>query len=207
MMKMFPVMAALDANKDGVISSEEIDGAVIALKKLDKDKNGKLEGPELMPDMAAMMRGRGGAGGFGGFGGGEGRPRRPGEDGPGAGRGGEGQGGRGGQRGPDVAAFVDRMFGPDGIDENKDKKISKDEVPDRMKEMFASADADKDGFMSRAEVEAFLKARAQRAGGRSRGGEAGGRGRGGEGGRTRGGGGAEGDRPRRPQRPAVEDDK
>jgi hypothetical protein len=192
MMKMFPLMIALDANKDGVISSEEIDGAVIALKKLDKDKNGKLEGSELMPDMFAIMRSRGGFGRPGG--GGEGRPRRPGEDGPGAGRGREGRpgagpGGPGGR--PDVAAFLDRMFGPDGIDENKDKKLSKDELPERMQELFASADADEDGFLSRAEVEKLLQARWKAAGGRGRDGD---------------GGGAEGDRPRRPQRPAVEDD-
>ena len=36
MMRMFPVMAALDADKDGKISKSEIENATAALKKLDK---------------------------------------------------------------------------------------------------------------------------------------------------------------------------
>jgi len=56
---MFPLMTALDTDQDGEISSEEIDGAVAALKKLDKDNNGKLTQDELAPSF-------GGRGGFGG---------------------------------------------------------------------------------------------------------------------------------------------
>lgn len=44
-----PVVAALDANSDGTISSEEIDAASGALKKLDKNGDGKLTREELMP--------------------------------------------------------------------------------------------------------------------------------------------------------------
>ena len=38
-MRMFPVMSALDSDGNGEISSEEIKGAVAALKKLDKNKD------------------------------------------------------------------------------------------------------------------------------------------------------------------------
>ena len=42
MLRMFPVTAAIDADGNGEISTQEIEGAVAALKSLDKDKNGKL---------------------------------------------------------------------------------------------------------------------------------------------------------------------
>jgi Ca2+-binding EF-hand superfamily protein len=41
---------ALDADGDGEISASEIDGAVAALKKLDKNSDGKLTMDELMPE-------------------------------------------------------------------------------------------------------------------------------------------------------------
>lgn len=42
MMRMMPVMGALDANGDGQISAEEIEKSVANLKALDKNKDGKL---------------------------------------------------------------------------------------------------------------------------------------------------------------------
>jgi len=84
-MRMFPVMSALDSDGNGEISPEEIKGAVAALKKLDKNKDGKLTEDELRPNFG----GRGGASGQ--------RPSRGGE-----GRGGQrpsgGGEGRGAQR-------------------------------------------------------------------------------------------------------------
>ena len=84
-MRMFPVMSALDSDGNGEISSEEIKGAVASLKKIDKNKDGKLTEDELRPNSG----GRGGASGQ--------RPSRGGE-----GRGGQrpsgGGEGRGGQR-------------------------------------------------------------------------------------------------------------
>ena len=76
-MRMFPVMAALDSDGNGEISSEEIKGAVAALKKLDKNKDGKLTEDELRPSFG----GRGGESGQrparGGQGRGAQRPVRP----------------------------------------------------------------------------------------------------------------------------------
>ena len=87
-MRMFPVMTALDSDGNGEISPEEIKGAVAALKKLDKNKDGKLTEDELRPNFG----GRGGASGQRPSRGGEGRGgQRP-------SGGGEGREGRGGQR-------------------------------------------------------------------------------------------------------------
>jgi Ca2+-binding EF-hand superfamily protein len=38
------------------------------------------------------------------------------------------------------------------FDKNKDGKLSKEEVPERMQGIFARADADKDGFLTREEL-------------------------------------------------------
>jgi Ca2+-binding EF-hand superfamily protein len=54
-----PLMAALDADKDGKLSKEEIAGAAAALKALDKNEDGVLDTEELAPA-------RGGRGGDGG---------------------------------------------------------------------------------------------------------------------------------------------
>lgn len=50
MLSRLPLMMALDADGDGEISSREIDGAVAALKKLDKNSDGKLTMDELVPE-------------------------------------------------------------------------------------------------------------------------------------------------------------
>ena len=49
MLKMLPVIKALDVDGDGSLSAEETENAVAALKSLDKDKNGKLTEDELRP--------------------------------------------------------------------------------------------------------------------------------------------------------------
>ena len=82
----FHLMTALDANGDGKISAKEIENAVTALQKLDKDKDGKLSPTEI---------GWPPPGGFRGFGGGRGRGGFPGFGG-GGGADGRGGGGRGG---------------------------------------------------------------------------------------------------------------
>lgn len=52
-----PIVTALDADEDGVISAKEIENAVAALKKLDKNNDGKLTEEEYAPQRR---------GGFGG---------------------------------------------------------------------------------------------------------------------------------------------
>jgi len=78
MMALFPIIQALDANKNGELSTEEIANAVAALKSLDKNQDGQLTNEEMMPDPAMMFGGgRGGRGGPGGMGGRSGPPKRP----------------------------------------------------------------------------------------------------------------------------------
>ena len=77
-----PLAVALDADKNGEFSAEEIANAATALKSLDKDADGKLNKVELRP-----ARGEGGGRGPGkGPGNGPGRGGRPGADGPPGGR-------------------------------------------------------------------------------------------------------------------------
>ena len=64
-----PLMTALDVDKDGKLSAEEIAGAAAALKTLDKNSDGVLD----VSEMAPARGGRGGqGGGRGGQGGGRG---------------------------------------------------------------------------------------------------------------------------------------
>jgi len=69
-----PLMAALDANQDGVLDATEIDNAVAALKALDKNGDGQLTREEIHPKPPGGGRGPGHAGGPGGPGRPEGRP-------------------------------------------------------------------------------------------------------------------------------------
>ena len=169
-----PVIEALDADRDGVISAKEIEQAVSALKKLDKNGDGELSGDEIRPQFGA-----GGPGGPGGRpGGGIGGP--PGRGGP---------GGPGGGFAPDTNVFVERMM---GLDKNKDGKLSKDELPERMQLMFERADENQDEVLDKSELQKLATRFGRRAGG---GGQRG----------QRGGGGNRPDRPQRPNRPNQPD--
>jgi hypothetical protein len=66
-----PVITALDANQDGVIDASEIANASAALKKLDKNGDGKLTPDEFMGQRPGGQGGQGGPGGQGN------RPQRP----------------------------------------------------------------------------------------------------------------------------------
>jgi len=53
-------VTVLDADRDGEISAKEIENAVAALKKLDKNGDGKLSGAEMRPEFGDRGRGPGG---------------------------------------------------------------------------------------------------------------------------------------------------
>ena len=126
MMQMMPVLAALDADKDGVISRSEINNAAAALRKLDKNGDGELDAEEMRPTRSEGGRSRGGA--------------------PDGGPGGE-RGGRSGGAG----GMMDRIMSQD---KNQDGKLSKDEVDERMLPMFDRLDANSDGAIDKSEIEA-----------------------------------------------------
>ena len=128
MMQRLPVLAALDKDKDGTISKDEIADASESLLTLDKDENGKLDSAEMLP-----------GGGFGG-----GRGQRGGKGGKGGGgKSGKGGGGKGGSGvSAKVFDFLAEKYDKDG-----DKKISPQEH-DRGEELFARLDKDKDGFLT-----------------------------------------------------------
>ena len=58
-MAMLPVMIALDTNKDGVLSEQEINNASKALLSLDKNNNRKIDAEELRPTFPSMGQGAG----------------------------------------------------------------------------------------------------------------------------------------------------
>lgn len=172
-----PVVAALDADGDGVISADEIKNASAALAKLDKNSDGKLTDEETRPARPGFPGGPGGEG------------RGPEGRGP-EGRGPEGRGPGGEGRGPEGR-------GPDGPPPPNH---------DFFVQHALEFDADKDGKLNKDELVKFAEDMARRRqqggpGGEGRG--PGGRGSEGRGPGGRGPGGRpEGDAPPvRPQRP------
>lgn len=59
LMRMLPIIVALDTNSDGVIDAQEIANAPAALKKLDKNGDTKLTEDELRPTPRGTERGAG----------------------------------------------------------------------------------------------------------------------------------------------------
>jgi hypothetical protein len=151
-----PIIAALDADADGVISASEIEGAVSALKTLDKNEDGELTMEELHP----KRPGRGGPplGDFGPPGDGG-----PGDRGPGGRRGGRrGRGDREGRGGPpSTEQFIEKAM---ESDTDGDGNISKDEAPERMLRGFDRIDADGNGLIEKSELEEAAKRIGQRRG-------------------------------------------
>ncbi len=128
-----PVMMALDADGDHVISAAEIKNAAKALLSLDKNKDGKLTQDELRPDGPPPRRD--------GEGGRDGEGRRPPQDG--------GQG-----RPGNSAEFLDRVM---SFDEDKDGKLSRKEIPERMQRMLDRGDSNKDGALDREELKKMFE--------------------------------------------------
>ncbi len=152
--RVLPLMEALDTDKDGQLSPEEIENAVASLKKLDKDNDGKLSQEEI--GWPPRGRGMGGPAGFGGGRGGVGGPGGPG------GFGGRGPGGPGGF---DV---VERIM---SNDKDGDGKVTKEELPEFMQRMLERADTNKDGAIDQEEAKAMAESMGR---GFGRGGRAGG---------------------------------
>lgn len=132
-----PVLRALDANNDGELSASEIADAAKALAKLDRNGDGKLTRDEIGPPM--------GAGGDRPGARPEGRP--------------EGRPAAGG--GALAEEFLKRL---QAADANGDKKISKEEAPDRLKENFDRADRNGDGQLDEGELKEVFN-RLREAGG------------------------------------------
>ena len=72
-----PLIAALDANKDGVIDATELANATAALTALDKNADGQLTRDELMGDRRGEDPGKRGPGGPAGGGRRGPRPNAP----------------------------------------------------------------------------------------------------------------------------------
>lgn len=127
-----PLVGALDANKDGTISADEIANASAALKTLDKNNDGQITGDEL-------------------------RPPRP--EGAGQGPDGERRGPRpdGERKGPPPGDRGEGNFHPPippmigALDANKDKIISADEIANASAAL-KSLDKNGDGQLTMEEL-------------------------------------------------------
>jgi hypothetical protein len=123
------IVEALDTDKDGKLSADEVKAATASLRKLDKNTDGKLNAEEIGWPPQRGGFGRGGGRGFGG---------------PPGGRAGE-QTARG---------LAERMLKRDA---NGDGKVSKDELPRSMHGLFARADQNHDGAIEEKEAREIAK--------------------------------------------------
>lgn len=139
-------MAALDADRDGKISTAEIDNAVAALRTLDKNKDGKLSAEEIgWPPVGGFGGRRGGFPGPGGPGGPPGaqRPQRPGAEADDA--------RPAGPQPPAAASRGNRFFSAaqlKTLDRNDDRKITRDEIPKGLQKLILDrVDTNNDGVI------------------------------------------------------------
>lgn len=154
-----PIATALDADHDGVISAAELEAAPSALKRLDRNADGRIDQMELIPQ------------GFGREGGRDGREGR-----------GSGEPGETPATSPSELTAMLMAF-----DANKDGVLTRVELPERLQPIFDRADTNKDGKLTTEEItRSAAAASPQSTGGGREGREGGERGRG-PGGRGPGG--------------------
>jgi Ca2+-binding EF-hand superfamily protein len=149
-MEASPVLKAIDADHDHIISAAELANAPAALLTLDKNGDGKLTRDEAGISMAAF-RGRGGE--RGGERAGE-PPQTP-------------------APGPTADELLSMLM---TLDKNHDGKLEKSEVPERQAGLFERGDTNHDGVLDEAELRKLTADQAaapvapSRGGGRGRGG-------------------------------------
>jgi hypothetical protein len=122
-MEASPVLRAIDADHDHVITAAELDNAPAALRGLDKNGDGKLTRDEA----SAPMPARGGRGGEGG------RGEPPQVPAP----------------GPTADELLSLLM---TFDKNKDGKLQKSEVPERQAGILERGDTNTDGVLDAAEL-------------------------------------------------------
>lgn len=144
-----PLLRVFDTDGDNELSAKEIDRAAEVLRKLDRNRNGRLSADELRP--SGSGRGGGRSRGPGQQRQPRGSSQQPQSRGPGQQRqsqGGRRANGRGGNPAQGDTEFASQLL---LLDENNDKMISRDELPDHMQAAFLIADDDKSGSLDQAE--------------------------------------------------------
>ncbi|MFM8571682.1 MAG: EF-hand domain-containing protein, partial [Pirellula sp.] len=129
MLRNIPLFKALDADEDGQLSASEIENASKSILKLDKNGDGLVSAEEMRPDPGQM-------------------PMFAGPNGPN----GPGRPGAPGAPGPEIMA---RMF--ENRDQDKDGKLSGDEIPPQMRERLSNMDTNGDGAIDKSELEQAMR--------------------------------------------------
>src|SRR5204862_4561188 len=132
----FALFGALNTDGGESLTAAEIDAAPAVLKKLDANGDGKVTADEF-PRPA---------------------PRGGGPGGPGRGRGGSGVG----EEPPAAPPTPDDLAATlMAFDKNKDGKLKKAELPERMQGLFERVDENKDGELTLDEIKKAAAAQAQ----------------------------------------------